>query len=270
MSPSDPLQTLRDPDRTSPLSCNQWIVFPRGNEYRDVAPGLQDEFLAWLVNYLDNVSLHAVSPVSYSPLVQILSDIFDPNSVPFRGPLDELRRICGIKNVLPKAWTLSDFFLGCVYEGRLNDSKVCIRRVRDHSSGDLQKVKEVHMYPITHSSVPARSRVPQTFHQVTVVWKHLTQPNIVPLLGATIDPPQLISDRMPSGDLTEYTANYPDTNRMSLVSAPPASLYGTLTPWSVVWCRRRSQTPAFTRHDSRRPPRSMRSLLASFNHLVDT
>ena len=149
MSPSDTLQTLRDLDRTSPLSCNRCIDFLGGNEYRDVTPGLQGEFLAWLVDYLDNVSLHAVSPVPHSPLVQILSDIFDPNSVPFREPLDELRRICGIKNVLPKAWTLSDFLLGCVYEGRLNGSKVRIRRARARSSGKLQKVTEVHMYPIT-------------------------------------------------------------------------------------------------------------------------
>ena len=47
---------------------------------------------------------------------------------------------------------------------------------------------------MAHFSAPTRSRIPQTFRQVTVVWKHLIHANIVPLLGVTIDPPQLISD----------------------------------------------------------------------------
>ena len=89
------------------------------------------------------------------------------------------------------------------------------------------------------------------FHQVTVVWKHLAHPNIVPLLGATIDPPQLISDRMPGGDLTEYISTHPDTDRTSLVSDVSALLYQRLTPSSVVRRRRRSQLPAFMQYRSR-------------------
>ena len=81
---------------------------------------------------------------------------------------------------------------------------------------------------------PRRSWIPQTFNQVTVAWKLLTHPNIVPLLGVTLDPPQLISDRMPGGDLNEYIASHPDTDRPSLVSGVSISLYETLTPSSVV------------------------------------
>ena len=62
MSPSNPLQTLRDIDKTSPHFHNQLIDLLRGNEYQDVVPSLQGEDLAWLVNYLDNVSRHNVSP----------------------------------------------------------------------------------------------------------------------------------------------------------------------------------------------------------------
>ena len=102
------------------------------------------------------------------------------------------------------------------------------------------------MPPIANFSAPGHSRILQTFRQVTVVWKHLTHPNIVPLLGVTIDPPQLISDRMPGGNLTEYIASHPDTDRISLVSDLSASLHETLTRSSVVWRRRRSQPFAFT------------------------
>ena len=62
MTPSDPLRTLRDLDRTSPHFRNQLIDFLRGNEYRHVAPSLQGEDLAWLVNYLDDVSICIVFP----------------------------------------------------------------------------------------------------------------------------------------------------------------------------------------------------------------
>ena len=82
-------------------------------------------------------------PVPRSSPAQILYDIPDPNIVPFQEPLDELRRICGVKNVLPATCTLSDSLLGCVYEGTFNGSKVRIRRVRTHSKGDPQKAKEV-------------------------------------------------------------------------------------------------------------------------------
>ena len=77
---------------------------------------------------------------------------------------------------------------------------------------------------MAYFSAPGCSRILQAFHQVTVVWKHLAHPNIVPLLGVTIDPPQLISDRMPGGNLIEYIASYPDADRISLVSHLSASL----------------------------------------------
>ena len=166
-------------------------------------------------------------------MAQVLCDVPDPRSVAFRGPLEELRRICGVKNVLPKACTLSYSLLGCVYGGTFNSSKVRIRRVRMRSNGDLKKFKEVCI-SMTCSSAPRRSRVPQTFHQVAVFWKHLTHPNIVPLLGATIDPPQLISDQMPGGDLTDYIATHLETDRISLVNDLPASLCETLNLSSVV------------------------------------
>ena len=75
-----------------------------------------------------------------------------------------------------------------------------------------------------------RSRTPQAFHQVTVAWKYLTHPNIVPLLGVTVDPPQLISDRMPGGDLIEYITGHPDADRRSLVSDFSTLLCKTLLP----------------------------------------
>ena len=49
------------------------------------------------------------------------------------------------------------------------------------------------------------------------MWKSLKHPNILPLLGATISPSQLVSALMPAGDLSKYLQKNPDTNRIELV-----------------------------------------------------
>ena len=49
------------------------------------------------------------------------------------------------------------------------------------------------------------------------MWKHLTHPNVLPLLGVTIAPFQLISKWMPGGDLREYIEKHPDADRLELV-----------------------------------------------------
>ena len=62
MIPHNPLQPLHDLDTTSPRFHEHLIDFLRGKGYRDVVPGLKTEDLAWLVEYLDNVSPLAISP----------------------------------------------------------------------------------------------------------------------------------------------------------------------------------------------------------------
>ena len=63
------------------------------------------------------------------------------------------------------------------------------------------------------------------FCKEATMWKSLKHPNILPLLGATISPPQLVSALMPAGDLSKYIPKNPDANRLGLVGvdlvAPP-------------------------------------------------
>ena len=61
------------------------------------------------------------------------------------------------------------------------------------------------------------SQKSQAFCQEAVMWKRLTHPNVLPLLGATIAPPQLISDWMSGGDLPEYIEKHPNADRLVLV-----------------------------------------------------
>jgi len=65
---------------------------------------------------------------------------------------------------------------------------------------------------------------------MVVVWKNLAHPNVVPLLGVTTDPIQLVLGWMPDVNLTGYITNYPDTDRLSLVGVPSTVLCDVLTP----------------------------------------
>jgi len=63
------------------------------------------------------------------------------------------------------------------------------------------------------------------------MWKRLNHPNIVPLLGATIDPPQLVSDWMLCGDLVGYIVDHADADRLGLVGILPTVIrHSTLNP----------------------------------------
>ena len=61
------------------------------------------------------------------------------------------------------------------------------------------------------------------------MWKRLNHKNIVPLLGITPTPLQLISDWMPGGDLTEYIKKDPNVGRLALVGVTPVAFDPTLT-----------------------------------------
>ena len=69
---------------------------------------------------------------------------------------------------------------------------------------------------------------------MVVVWKNLAHPNVVPLLGVTTDPIQLISGWMPDVNLTGYIMNHPDADRLSLVGIPSTALCDVFIPSLVI------------------------------------
>ena len=80
-----------------------------------------------------------------------------------------------------------------------------------------------------------------------MVWKHLAHQNIVPLLGVTVDPPQIALGWMYGGDLAEYIANRPDADRLSLVRMRFTVLYTaphTLVSYPVLLMASATFTPA--------------------------
>jgi len=50
-----------------------------------------------------------------------------------------------------------------------------------------------------------------------VIWKRLKHVNVVPFIGVTFDPLQIVSEWMSGGDLTAHVKSKPQTSRVVLV-----------------------------------------------------
>ena len=99
-----------------------------------------------------------------------------------------------------------------MYRGTLNGLPVCVKRLRVATPEDIAVSYQHRHSPCAYSLMNQK-----LFCKEAVMWKSLKHPNILPLLGATISPSQLISVLMPAGDLSKYLPKNPDTNRIGLV-----------------------------------------------------
>jgi len=166
--------------------------------------------------------------------------ISNHTSPAFQEYLHELRNICSANEVLPKSYTLSTSLLavslppipGSVREGTFGGSRVRIQRSMMHPNGDPRTFKMVR-FDDTFTHVLILNNL-QAFYRMVVVWKNLSHQNVVPLLGVTTDPIQLISGWMPDFDLTGYITAHPNTDRSSLVGDPLTVLCDVLTPSIVI------------------------------------
>lgn len=192
-SPTDPvLQQIFRLDRSSPDFGEELDSILHGEKYEDCRRDLGKGDLKWFIDYLDKAL-----------------DSLDPFCSASRKCLRELRNICGTHVILPASYCISSDLLkiepmpfanggfGDVFDGTLGGSPVCIKRLRVSSRGTPPKVITM-------------------FCQEVVMWKYLKHPSVLPLLGVTIFPPQLISARM-AGDLLAYVVDNPDAERLLLL-----------------------------------------------------
>ena len=106
-----------------------------------------------------------------------------------------------------------------MYRGTLNGLQVCVKRLRVATPEDTAVSYQHRHSPYTYSRINQK-----LFCKEAVMWKSLKHPNILPLLGATISPSQLVSALMPAGDLSKYLQKNPDTNRIGLVGVDLVAL----------------------------------------------
>ena len=149
-----PLQQLRSLNRASSEFCDQLSNILRGEAYKEYILNLQGNDLVSVIDYLDNVCCHVSLPYFLLRPPQVLNSLDPPHSG-FWECLDELRKICGSWMILPTSYTLSSSLLnvdcqpvasggtGDVYEGTLNNSRVCVKRVRVYSKDGPGKATKV-------------------------------------------------------------------------------------------------------------------------------
>ena len=158
---------------------------------------------------------------------------------------------------------------GDIFKGTLDDSSVCVKRVRIYSKEGPEKAIKVHHRRHNSPYLPLLTNT-QTLYREAVVWKRLEHQNIVPFLGITSSPLQLISEWMPGGDLMEYIKRHPDADSLGLVGVPLLWLILPSLPLPAVRCRRRSSHSPLPQHSSWRSQGSVWLFQTSYYRRIDT
>ena len=87
------------------------------------------------------------------------------------------------------------------------------------------------------------------------MWRRLKHSNIVPFIGVTLSPLQIVSEWMPSGNLIAYIRSNPDADKVALVSHFFPLPHHLIVP-AVGRRRERTPLPPPLRRGPRRPERS--------------
>ena len=208
----------------------------RHDEEDQYLSSLQGPRLARLVDFLNKVcTLHAAFFPVTKRAPQIISAIPADDDL-FRQCLHKLQAICGHRATLPSSYIISGEFARVgdgpiasgdtadIWEGTYCGEKVAIRSLKVTLSDDRTLDKVRTWYGMLYR---VWSRTPicklQSFFREAVMWGRLRHPNIVPFIGITTDPLQIVSEWMPNGTLTEFVEKNPDVNRIGLVSLPPVT-----------------------------------------------
>ena len=151
---SSVLQQFHHLNRSSPNFPDKLCHVIYGSEYSQCVSNLQGDELVWLVDYLDKVRCRITFPHPPPQSVQAL-DGLEPSGPAFRKCLRELRSRCGDWGILPASYTLAPHLLnvgsepfasgacGDVFEGTLDGSRICIKRIRVYTQYGPQKAAKV-------------------------------------------------------------------------------------------------------------------------------
>ena len=125
---------------------------------------------------------------------------------------------CSEESVEVESGGFADVSQG-TYQGRL----VAIKAVRAYVTSDLDLIRSVSISPIP--SYQFRINEFQRFCREGVTWKHLRHPNILPLLGVTLNEQRfaLVSEWMENGNINEFIKRDEGINRTKLVRCHPIS-----------------------------------------------
>ena len=147
-----------------------------------------------------------------------------------RRCLRGLVRICGEYGVLPNSYIIpqskiqklgdSPISLGGfsrVWAGMYEeDQSVAIKVIRRRESDDVRKIEKVRYFDPHLSIQPDHS---QNFCREVIVWKRLSHPNILELIGVTMGDGEytMVSPWMENGNIVEFLRENPEANPLKLV-----------------------------------------------------
>ena len=140
-----------------------------------------------------------------------------------------LSKICRSRGIIPASYVLRREHIRVgevcyhggfadVSDGEYSGTFVAIKCLK-MNEGDPERAFKV---PSIHPTHCHRSTFTQGFCREIIGWKHLSHPNILPLLGVSVsvDPRcfRILTEWMPNGNVIQYTISNPEANRLQLVS----------------------------------------------------
>jgi len=231
--------------KNSPQFQDQLTSFLHKEGFNGCIPGLRDEDVVWLFGYLDKVHLFNIMLYLHSANPAQALDSLDPSGPASRKCLRELGSICGTWGKLPPRYLLETSIpstrpaapgnSGDVYVGLLNDSRVCVRRLRIHAE-ESRSTKEVlyqsHRLPLLAFLTRPTDLLPRGSHmEAFVTPKHCFPPGYY----SRAPPNHFRLDFW--GAPKEYIADNLGMDRLAPVGVPLPPYWTTLTHFQAIWYR---------------------------------
>ena len=157
-----------------------------------------------------------------------------------------LSKICKSRSIIPKSYILRRRLIHAgrihyrsgfadVSDGEYLGCPVAIKRLKTNGR-DSNKIFKV---PLANLMCYRCSTFTQRLCREIISWKHLSHPNILPLLGVSVSTNprrfRILTEWMPNGNVIQYAISNPEANRLRLVNLlavflrfPPDSLADNL------------------------------------------
>ena len=175
-------------------------------------------------------------PIPYGKQV-LKEDRLDPSTRP--TCICYLARVCGWHVLLPKSAEISGHEAeaeaiggsgySTVFSGSYNSRKVVIKVLRIFEGDEGAQKKEItrvcrQVIVWWQQNIDTCSRVIQVFFKEVITWKNLDHPNLLPFVGAKVEPMQgawkyeIISEFMGNGPISMFVRQNQGVNQPKLVS----------------------------------------------------
>lgn len=147
----------------------------------------------------------------------------------WRRCLRLVRKISKERRIIPSSYTLQEdrILIGqvryhggfsIVSDGEYQGCAVAIKNLRMNQGDSDNNFKVALINLPNHSCLVFTQRLCREI----ITWKHLSHPNILPMLGVSISADnhcfRILTEWMPNGNITLYARSNPAANRLQLVS----------------------------------------------------